>query len=79
MDLCVTYKQNGYKIIYNPTVEIVHHKYKSGMQNKKIGKQIKKYFYNSFLLYYDKWYKDKFYYKILRPFIRLFLKIAQTK
>ena len=77
MDLCRKYREKSYKIIYNPTVEIIHHKYKSGLQskNKKTNKNIKKHFYNSFLLYYDKWYNNKLYYKILRPFIVLFIKI----
>lgn len=81
MDLCRKYRQNGYKIIFNPDVEIVHHKYKSGLQakNKQINKNIKKHFYNSFLLYYDKWYEKKGYYKILRPFITLFIKICQIR
>jgi len=77
MDLCRKYREKNYKIIYNPTVEIIHHKYKSGLQskNKKTNKNIKKHFYNSFLLYYDKWYKNKIYYKIVRPFIVSFVKI----
>ena len=76
MDLCRKYREKGYKIIYNPTVEIIHHKYKSGLQskNKKTNKKIRKHFYNSFLLYYDKWYKSKFYYKVLRPFIVILIK-----
>lgn len=78
MDLCRKYREKGYKIIFNPTVEIIHHKYKSGLKNKdkKISKNIKKHFYNSFLLYYDKWYNKKFYYKILRPFLALLVKIV---
>ena len=77
MDLCRKYREKSYKIIYNPTVEIIHHKYKSGLQskNKKTNKNIKKHFYNSFLLYYDKWYNNESYYKFLRPFIVLFIKI----
>ena len=77
MDLCRKYREKGFKIIYNPTVEIIHHKYKSGLQskNKKTNKTIKKHFYNSFLLYYDKWYKNKIYYKIMRPFVFLFVKL----
>lgn len=77
MDLCRRFREKGYKILYNPTVEIIHHKYKSGLQSddKKTKKKISKHFYNSFLIYYDKWYKDKFYYKILRPMILLFLKV----
>ena len=77
MDLCRKFREKRFKIIYNSAVEIIHHKYKSGLQskNKKINKNIKKHFYNSFLLYYDKWYKNKFYYKIIRPVVVLFIKI----
>lgn len=80
MDLCRKYREKGYKIIFNPFVEIIHHKYKSGLQskNKKTNKNIKKHFYNSFLLYYDKWYKNKIYYNILKPFIVLFIKIVSV-
>ena len=80
MDLCRKYREKGYKIIFNPNIEIIHHKYKSGLQskNKKINKNIKKHFYNSFLLYYDKWYTNKIYYKILKPFIVLFIKIVSA-
>ena len=75
MDLCRSFREKGYKIVYNPTVEIVHHKYKSGLQStdKKTKKKISKHFYNSFLIYYDKWYKNKFYYKLLRLFLNLFV------
>lgn len=77
MDLCRKIREMGLKIIYNPTVEIIHHKYKSGLKSsdKKLKKIISNHFYNSFLLYYDKWYKNLWYYKILRPFISLFIKI----
>lgn len=78
MDLCRKYREKGYKILFNPNVEIIHHKYKSGLKskNKKVSKNIKRHFYNSFLLYYDKWYNKKFYYKILRPFLVLFIKFV---
>ena len=77
MDLCRSFREAGYKILYNPNVEIIHHKYKSGLQSndKKTKEKISKHFYNSFLIYYDKWYKNKVYYKILRPFLYLFIKI----
>jgi hypothetical protein len=79
MDLCRKYREKGYKIIYNPNVEIIHHKYKSGLENKEIKKNTKKYFYDSLLLYYDKWHKEKVYYKILKPLLILFVKLAQLK
>lgn len=79
MDLCRKYREQEYKIIYNPTVEIIHHKYKSSMEsnNKKHRKNMRKYFYNSLLLYYDKWYGKNFCYKILRPFIKLYVCFMQ--
>ena len=79
MDLCRKYREQKYKIIYNPTVEIIHHKYKSSLEseNKKHRKNMKKHFYNSLLLYYDKWYGKKFCYKILRPFIKLYVCFMQ--
>ena len=81
MDLCRKYREKGYKIIFNPTVEIIHHKYKSGLQseNKSTNNKTKKHFFNSFLLYYDKWYKNKIYFKILKPFLALFIKILLIK
>ena len=47
IDLCRKYRENRYKIIYNTTVEIIHHKYKFGLEskNKKTNKNIKKHFY----------------------------------
>ena len=76
MDLCRKIRELGLKIVYNPTIEIIHHKYKSGLKSNdiKTKKKISKYFYNSFLIYYDKWYRNRWYYKILRPFILLFVK-----
>ena len=76
MDLCRKIRELGLKIVYNPTIEIIHHKYKSGLNSNdiKTKKKISKYFYNSFLIYYDKWYRNRWYYKILRPFILLFVK-----
>ena len=79
MDLCRKYREKGYKIIYNSNVEIIHHKYKSGLENKEIKKNTKKYFYDSLLLYYDKWYERKFYYKFLKPFLSLFVKFVTLK
>jgi GT2 family glycosyltransferase len=81
VDLCKKYRQKGYEIIYNPTVEIIHHKYKSTFESNDEAhrRKMKNIFYYSLLIYYDKWYKNKVYYKILRPFIYLFTKLAQLK
>ena len=81
MDLCRKYREKGYKIIYNPVVEIIHHKYKSSLQSRDTAhrKNMKKHFYDSLLIYYDKWYKESFCYRFLRPFLILFVKLATLK
>lgn len=75
MDLCRRFRKKGYKIVFYPNIEIIHHKYKSGLESKnpKIKNQISNHFYNSFLLYYDKYYQFKWYYKIIRPVISFFI------
>jgi len=81
MDLCRRFRLAGYKIIYYPDVEIIHHKYKSGLSslNSQTKKNISNHFYDSFLLYYDKYYKNKWYYKIARFFVRIFVYIKTKK
>jgi GT2 family glycosyltransferase len=81
MDLCRRFRMSGYKIIYYPNVEIIHHKYKSGLSssNSQTKKNISNHFYNSFLLYYDKYYKNIWYYKIARFFVLIFVYIKTKK
>lgn len=81
MDLCRRFRESGYKIFFYPDVKIIHHKYKSGLcsKDKITKKKISNHFYNSFLLYYDKYYKTKFYHKIMRLFVKLFIFIKTTK
>jgi GT2 family glycosyltransferase len=78
LDWCKRFRDAGYKIGYFPQVEIIHHKYKSGIQTESplTALQSKRYFYNTMLLYYDKHYKDK-YPKIVRWLLRLFLFIKK--
>lgn len=81
MDLCRRFRMSGYKIIYYPKIEIIHHKYKSGLSstNENIKKNISNHFYNSLLLYYDKHYKDEWYYKTARPLLKLFIFLKTRK
>lgn len=81
MDLCRRFRMSGYKIIYYPDVELIHHKYKSGLSslNSQTKKNISNHFYNSFLLYYDKYYKNIWYYKIARFFVLTFVYIKTKK
>lgn len=62
LDLCKRFRDKGYKIIFNPEVELIHHKNKSGIENK--SKQIRKkssaYFYDTMLIYYDKHYAKRY-------------------
>lgn len=78
LDWCKRFRDAGYRIGYLPQVEIIHHKYKSGIQTESplTKLQSKQYFYNTMLLYYDKHYKDK-YPKVLRWLLRLFLFIKK--
>ncbi|MFA7074584.1 MAG: glycosyltransferase family 2 protein [Endomicrobiaceae bacterium] len=81
MDLCRRFREKGYKIIFHPDVEVIHHKYKSGLSStdQKIKTKISNHFYKSFLLYYDKYYADKFYYRLVRIFLSFFIYLKVRK
>ncbi|MEA5001347.1 MAG: glycosyltransferase family 2 protein [Endomicrobiaceae bacterium] len=81
MDLCRRFREKGFKIIFYPYVEIIHHKYKSGLSSTdaKIKTKISNHFYKSFLLYYDKYYKSRFYYKLVRLFLHFFVWLKVKK
>ncbi|GAB1402678.1 glycosyltransferase family 2 protein [Elusimicrobiota bacterium] len=81
MDLCRRFREKGYKIIFYPETEIIHHKYKSGLSSADINtkKKISNHFYNSFLLYYDKYYNNKWYYKITKYLISAFIYFKTKK
>lgn len=62
LDLCRRFRDAGYLIVYNPTVTIIHHKYKSGIRgsSKKIARETRQHFYDTMLQYYDKHYAKQY-------------------
>ncbi len=74
LDWCRRFRQAGYKIGFIPQVEIIHHKYKSGIKTESTltSLKAKRYFYNTMLQYYDKHYRQqypRFFRFLLRSFI----------
>ncbi|MEA2056667.1 MAG: glycosyltransferase family 2 protein [Patescibacteria group bacterium] len=74
LDWCHRFRDKNYQIVYVPQVEIIHHKYKSGIKTESdlTSTQTKQYFYNTMLQYYDKHYKNenpRIYRFILKAFI----------
>lgn len=74
LDWSRRFREAGYKVVYHPEVEIIHHKYKSGIKSssKKIAKTTNRYFYNTMLQYYDKHYADQ-YPAFLRTLLKYYL------
>jgi len=59
LDLSFRIKKEGYKILYVPQYNVVHHKGQSGIQNKDndmIRKKIRKHFYVAMVTFYKKHY-----------------------
>ncbi|OGJ38647.1 MAG: hypothetical protein A2383_00180 [Candidatus Pacebacteria bacterium RIFOXYB1_FULL_39_46] len=78
LDWCHRFREAGKKIIYHPGVQLTHHKYKSGIKSSssRFSKKIHNMFYDTMLLYYDKWYAAK-YPKFFRTLLRYFLFIKK--
>ena len=76
LDWCKRFREARYKIYFYPYVTLIHHKNKSGLENKsrQISTKTKAYFYDTMLLYYDKHYKNK-YPQFVRNVIKYLLKI----
>lgn len=78
LDWCKRFRDAGYQIIFYPEVEVIHHKYKSGIKSKSKGTASKTlgYFYDTMLQYYDKHYRADNP-EIFRDLLRLFLFIKK--
>ncbi len=60
LDWCFRFREKGWQIVFDPEVEVIHHKYKSGLKNtsQAIARKTRKHFYDTMLQYYDKHYAD---------------------
>jgi hypothetical protein len=78
LDWCHRFRQADYKVAFVPQVEIIHHKYKSGIKTESdlTSTQTKQHFYNTMLQYYDKHYQNR-YPRICRALLRSFIFIKK--
>jgi GT2 family glycosyltransferase len=78
LDWCKRFRDKNHKIIYFPHVQIIHHKYKSGIESKTraTSKKVNHYFYDTMLQYYDKHYAKK-YPKFFRTLLKTFIFIKK--
>lgn len=62
LDLAYRVKESGFKVLYYPKYMVTHLKYQSGIKtkNKTIRKEIKKHFYQSMKIFYQKHYERKY-------------------
>jgi len=62
LDWCKRFREAGYRVVFDPGIKLVHHKYRSGLANKddKIKSDTRKWFYDTMLQYYDKHYQNKY-------------------
>lgn len=78
IDWCRRFREAGKRIVFHPEVKIIHHKYKSGIKSSStnLAKKVNNMFYDTMLMYYDKWYTDK-YPKFFRTILKTFLFIKK--
>lgn len=78
LDWCFRFREKGWKVVFYPEVEVIHHKYKSGLKNtsQAIARKTRKHFYNTMLQYYDKHYAHK-YPKWVRKLVHVFITIKK--
>lgn len=62
LDWCKRFRDAGYRVVYYPLVEVLHHKYKSGIQSQKgsLSSRTKHHFYDTMLQYFDKHYAHQY-------------------
>lgn len=60
LDWCKRFRDTGWDIVYHPQVEIIHHKYASGLGHQQVKQQTTSqyYFYQTMLQYLDKHYRN---------------------
>jgi hypothetical protein len=78
LDWCKRFREAGYEIWFIPEVQLIHHKYKSGIktQSPLTALQARNHFYNTMLLYYDKHYLSQ-YPRFVRTLLRMFVFIKK--
>lgn len=78
LDWCKRIRDADFLIVYHPGIEIIHHKYKSGLKNasQKIAKQTKRHFFDTMLQYYDKHYAEH-YPSFIRWLVKLFITVRK--
>jgi len=79
LDWCKRFKDADYKIVYYPLVNIIHHKYKSGIKSNTKVEQNKTsfHFYDTMLEFYNKHYA-KNHPRFLRALVKIFIKIKKS-
>lgn len=62
LDWCYRIKTAGYRIMYNPSYSIIHHKKKSGREagNIELKKRTQGYFWKTMRIFYEKHYVEKY-------------------
>lgn len=78
LDWCKRIREANFKIMYFPSVSVIHHKYKSGIKgtSKRIARNTRRYFYDTMLQYFDKHYRQQYPW-FVRSLIRYFIIIKK--
>ena len=76
IDWCKRFREAGFSIIFHPGAELVHHKYKSGMNQGEqlIQSKTHAWFYKTMLQYYDKHYAAHYpacFRRLLKRFVEI--------
>jgi GT2 family glycosyltransferase len=79
LDWAKRFRDHGYKVVFDPEVVIIHHKYKSGMAsgNARTRNESRTHFYRTMLQYYDKHYGGK-YPQWLRRWVSAFIPVKKS-